>query len=111
MKKLLMIVILSIINISYAGNNQSPIKVEVYDKTDPLFGVSFLEVKVLSVDDKIVINDIVANRGKCRLLNKNRRSEMPRTLGYGDAYTIRFASCNLLEISVNTNKGNWTVSY
>jgi hypothetical protein len=57
--------------ISGCGNSKPNVEIETSDKVNPIFGIKYVQVKVKAIEDEVVVEDIVVNRGNCKIENKN----------------------------------------
>jgi hypothetical protein len=68
-------------------------------------------VDIIAVTDEVIVNKVIGNRGNCPITSYSS-SKLPVTLKYGQKVNVGFlTSCNLIEVEVVTDKGNWTVEY
>lgn len=68
---------------------------------------AYYRVHVTSLDDSIILNKAIVNRGNCNIQRYD--SVMPVRLGYGHStYFIVPGTCDILEIGLSTNKGEVT---
>jgi hypothetical protein len=65
-------------------------------------------IEVFSVVDNIVIKNVIANNGNCKM-GKRLKSKFPYNLKYGQKATAGgyTSQCNLMKIEVVTDKGTW----
>ena len=75
-----------------------------------------IEVYVTSLVDDIEVEDIVVNRGNCKSpfyqLTGETRYKLPKRLKYGEIATMEFElPCQVMQVDVSTNKGNWAMNY
>ncbi len=99
-----------------SGCNDNPaVKVETYNKVNQLFGVKYIEVKVSSIVDEVVVEDIVVNRGNCKIQNinvMNRKPIIPKQLKFGESVSVSFSGpCEASQVDVETDQGSYTVNY
>ncbi|MBV5311372.1 hypothetical protein [Chromatium okenii] len=92
--------------------SQPAVKIEVYSKVNQIFKVTYIQVKVFSVVDEVVVNDIILNRGNCKIENIDilrNRPIIPKKLKFGESVSISFsAPCKkALQVDVITNQGSW----
>ena len=100
--------------LSACGRSEPPIKIETYDRTNAIFNVPYVEVDVTAVVDKITIENIIVNRGNCKIENVtyNGRRKLPRKLVFGESVSVSFGTpCYASEVEVETNQGSWTMAY
>ena len=94
-----------------------PVKVETSNNIHPA-GTRYVSVVVTSLDDSIKVENIVVNRGNCRIDNqkylysKNKETILPATLRYGQSVKVNFYNnCVASEVAVTTDKGGWRYTY
>lgn len=80
-------------------------------------GSVYRTVNITSTVDKLTINDVKVNRGQCQdsIGNPSR----PYSLPFGKTQTYRYMiyngmnranyNCDIIEIVIKTNQGDWTV--
>lgn len=74
-------------------------------------GPMYAKIYVTSLSDNIVIKKIVVNRGNCK--DAEATPWRPVRLGFGsrlDRIFVGkdgFSTCNVLEVAVETDQGNW----
>lgn len=93
------------------STNEAGYKVGLGVGSNPASGL-FQTITITSVNDNLIVNDIVVNRGHCKiaLSYPGHKSEFPKRLGYSSSFTFESFACpNLLELTVYTNLG--TVTY
>lgn len=90
---------------------ESPVKLELYNKQNPLWNFPYLSAKVISVSDKVTIKDITINKGNCNLLNSKHKERMPAQIAFGQSFELAFENCDVIEVGVSTDKGDWYFSY
>jgi hypothetical protein len=108
LKKIILILFFS----SLVWSGKAPLKIS-YSHQKLVYGYLPV-VKVTSVTDKLIVNDIIVNRGNCGVSRKmnDGRDRYPFELKYGQHSFIGVdQGCNILEIIVKTNHGDWTRSY
>jgi hypothetical protein len=82
---------------------ERPIRLDVEQQYNAIFETYVTAYRITSVVDEVTINKVIFNNGNC-----TSSIEEPKTCGFGeyvDAYTG--ANCNVLKVSVVTNKGTW----
>ncbi|EME8538592.1 hypothetical protein V0N16_002790 [Salmonella enterica] len=86
--------------------NQNPIEVRLAENT--AWGTMSM-VNITSLTNSVTINDVVVNRGNCTLFVSNQLKQYrQRTLKYGEQTKYGFnTDCNIREIVVKTNQGDW----
>lgn len=98
-----------------ACSGKPAVDVATYDKVNQTFNVKYVEVKVTSKVDKIEIQNVVVNRGNCKI-EKIREmfggKTLPKTLEYGETAEFSFSGpCSASEVEVDTDQGSWTWNY
>lgn len=97
------------------GKSEPNVDIETYDKVNQLFGINYVEVKVKAISDEVTVEDIIVNRGNCKIENKNifnGKPILPKQLKFGESVSVSFSGpCEAAQVDVVTNNGSWTVSY
>jgi len=97
------------------GESEPNIDIETYDKVNQIFGIKYVEVKVKAISDEVTVEDVIVNRGNCKIENKNiltGKSILPKKLKFGDSVSVSFSGpCEAAQVDVVTSDGSWTVSY
>jgi hypothetical protein len=83
------------------------IEISVYEREDPLFGIRYELLKIKALEDDVTIEEVVANRGDCRL----QKVDLPLTLAFGRSANINAYNCDVVEVEVTTDGGTWTETY
>lgn len=96
--------------------SQPAVKVETYNKINPIWHLEYILVKIFSVVDEVVINDVILNRGNCKIENIDvfsKRPIIPKNLKFGESVSVSFsAPCEkALQLDIITNQGNWTWTF
>lgn len=94
-------------------SSQSPVQVQIGESQDS-YGTTFRTVDVTSTMDNLVINNVMVNRGHCASTINNPKN--PYKLLFGKTKRYKYilqsismiTSCNVIEIIVKTNQGDWT---
>ncbi|WP_347900811.1 hypothetical protein [Pseudomonas purpurea] len=92
----------------------SPIKVGVDERLFQYGSVKtpYRTVNITSIAEGLIINSVIVNRNQCSssVGNPNKAFELPfgRTVTYD--YNIQSRRCDVVEIVVKTNKGDWTLA-
>lgn len=114
MKKLAVICALTGLLIG-CGESEPNVDIETYDKVNQIFGIKYVEVKVKAISDEVTIDDVIVNRGNCKIENKNifnGETILPKQLKFGESVSVSFSGpCEASQVDVVTNDGSWTVSY
>ncbi|MEI9745538.1 hypothetical protein [Enterobacter ludwigii] len=94
-----------------------PIKVETSNQVHSA-GTRYVTVVVTSLDNTVKVENIVVNRGSCRIANQkylyssNKETILPATLRYGQSVEVSFYNnCVASEVDVTTDKGGWQYTY
>ena len=100
------------LTLSGCSESEPPIKIESYDKTNPYnSSVKSVVVKITSKTDEVVIEDVITNRGNCKIFPTFKK-RLPSKLTFGNSVEIRFAApCTAAQVDVVTDQGDWSVSY
>lgn len=97
------------------SNPEPNIEIETFNRVNELFGVKYVEVKVKAIQDQVTVEDIIVNKGNCKIENINdftRKPIIPKQLKFGESVSVAFtAPCEATQVDVVTNDGSWTVSY
>jgi hypothetical protein len=88
---------------------ESPLKIELFKKQN-IFGGIYIQAEVTSLaDGAIVINDVIWNKGNCSW--PDSVTTTPVTLSYGEKITVGHPDgCNVVNVTVLTDQGDWSVS-
>lgn len=102
-------------NYESISETEPNILIETYDRINPTFRIKYVEVKIKSLENDIAINNVIVNRGNCRIENKNfltGRPILPKKLKFGQTISISFSGpCEALEVEVFTNIGSLKNTY
>ena len=94
--------------LSACSESSPPVKIETFDRVNPIFKVKYTEVKVTAISDEIEVENIVVNRGNCKMEGK----KLPKILKFGESVSVSFSTpCSASEVEIVTNDGNWTMNY
>jgi hypothetical protein len=97
------------------GNAEPPIEIEAFDKKDPMFGLKYVEVKVTAIEDLVTVDNVVVNRGNCKIENNDFRTKkpiLPKELKFGESVTVTFGgNCSASEVEIIANGDNWNWEY
>lgn len=114
MKKMVVIFALTGLLIG-CGESEPNVDIETYDKVNQIFGIKYVEVKVKAISDEVTVEDVIVNRGNCKIENKNffnGKPILPKQLKFGESVSVSFSGpCEAAQVDVVTNDGSWTVSY
>lgn len=102
--------------LSACGEKVAPIKVELSQFSYPQLPYLIynkVTVTTISDNDEIIIRGITVNKGNCKSI---RTPFKERTLSYGqyveDVFiTPEGTTCNVLQTTVDTNKGSWSFDF
>gem|GEM_PF-2511099 len=143
MKKVLMALVLGIVLVGLSGCNgagEPPIEVSRSVKIGQLgsFITEKPTLKIVALEDSVIIKKIIVNRGNCKIpitfpssspyknyisnydeaIDKDymidlKKAQFNRTLEYGKEWEIVFSSsCDkILEAQIATDKGEWTFKF
>lgn len=115
MKRLIsgILALMLIVGLSGCEDEESPVDILTQTRiVNNLFlgKNKMLTVKTTSKVDAITINDIIVNKGNCKMIKLAK--VFPKKLKFGESVEVGFpANCNALQVEVVTNNGNWTVEY
>lgn len=91
------------------------VDLETQNKVNPVFGISYVLVKVKALEDNVTVEDLIVNRGNCKIENTDflsSRPILPKKLKFGESVSVSFSGpCEASQVDVVTNKGRWTLSY
>jgi hypothetical protein len=111
MKLILKSFLVMILAVGFVGCSskpeKAPVKVTSSQAWNRAYGFYYPKLTITATDD-VTVNDVVVNRGSC----KRGDSGFPRELKYGSSMEVRVNSgCDLLEVKIATNKGDWSFSF
>lgn len=92
---------------------ESPVRITAKSLSSDWGGytISVPVVEVTAVTDEVIIEDVIANNGNCKMTAITQKS-FPKTLNYGQVVKAGYtAKCNLVKVEVITDKGNWSVEF
>ncbi|MDH0356646.1 MULTISPECIES: hypothetical protein [Morganella] len=94
-------------SITYA--EQLPIKIQEGLRENIVHkGLYYKYINIVSLTDEIIIDDVIVNRGNCQ---KVMAPTGNKKLHYGQSIRYEYPkSCQIMEITVTTNKGSGTYS-
>lgn len=107
---------------STAHAAEAPVRIGLEQYTNPAYPALNLHeqrIHIQSLTDKITLNDVVVNRGNCRIrkmpavyMGSKPVPLVPSILVYGKEVAIRIdGPCNVAEINVITDQGSWVMKY
>jgi len=108
------ITLAAILTLSACGDSEPPIKIEAYNEAHPILPYAkYAKIKVSSLIDSVSIEDIIVNRGNCKVEGgKNSTYKIiPKELKFGESVSVGVTNCNVLQVDVVTNKGDWSETY
>lgn len=105
-----------IVALAGCADLEPPINVETYDEINRNFNVRYVEVHVTSTTDKVEIQDVIVNRGNCKIERiaemMGRGVTLPRKLAFGQSAEFSFSGpCTAKQVDVITDLGEWTWEY
>ena len=105
-------------------NNQLPFKIDFKQVYNPYSKANMPKVVITSLNDKLVVNNVLLNKGKCQIslpyeykkglnfdetLNSKKVKKFPISIPEFESLEIDYyPSCNLLRMEIATNLGTWT---
>ncbi len=93
------------------------IKLSTNKRYNQIFKTYMNDLVITSLQDKVIIQNIIANRGRCKVskntLQNLRFKKLPVPLFFGDSasFSLRNGCRNLLEVEVKTNYGSSTWNF
>ncbi len=97
------------------GNSEPNVNIEAFDKVNQIFGIKYVLVKVKAISDEVIVEDVIVNRGNCKIENKNvlnGKAILPKKLKFGESVSVSFSGpCEVAQVDVVTDDGSWTVEY
>ena len=105
-------------------SNKPPFKIDFKQVYNPYSKANMPKVVITSLNDKLVVNDVLLNKGKCQILlpyefkkrlswdetlNSKKVKKFPISIPEFESLEIDYyPSCNLLRMEIATNFGTWT---
>ena len=105
-------------------NNQLPFKSDFKQVYNPYSKANMPKVLITSLNDKLVVNNVLLNKGKCQIslpyeykkglnfdetLNSKKVKKFPISIPEFESLEIDYyPTCNLLRVEIATNLGTWT---
>lgn len=92
----------------------SPVKISIGQRVSQYSTMKtvYRTVNIISVTDNLVINRVIVNRDQCSgsVGNPSKAFKLPygRTVSY--SFTINSQRCDVVEVIVKTNQGDWTLN-
>lgn len=107
MKQLL--IAFALLGMTSACSDSKPnVEIEIYERAS-LYIKSY-EVKIKAIEDHVIVNDIIVNRGNCESLFE--KPGFPIQLKFGKSISVSYGRrCDVTQVDVVTNNGSWTVTY
>ncbi|MDF1822261.1 MAG: hypothetical protein P1U64_11835 [Alcanivoracaceae bacterium] len=106
---------LALTALTACSQGEPPFEIETYDRDNQIFGVEYVEVNVIARTDGVEVQDIIVNRGNCKLekiAEKLGGRTVPKTLNFGQSASFTFGGpCSASEVTVVTDMGDWTWEY
>ena len=96
--------------------SDAPFKLYLSTYYDAYYNTYNKKLKIVSTTDNLVINNVVVNRGQCKPYNVPKGYTVKdflyrigiNPMSYGKWYRFIYSGdCDILEIEVDTNKGNF----
>lgn len=99
-------------------SSTTPVKVSIGNESNQVGNMDFTyrTVSITGIADGLVVNNITVNRGQCSASNTNPKR--PYNLGFGATQIYKYVlyngfantsfNCDIVEIVVSTNQGDWT---
>lgn len=105
MKRWMSATVLCLCSLSAAAAGTPPVSVSSGPAV--IMGMRFTKVYITARTNSVVIKKIRVNRGNCRDAESGNPWR-PVRLSFGNTLDRIYASCNILEIGVETDQGEWT---
>lgn len=103
----ILVLLISIVMISACGNSKP--NVEVTYEYQTTYGYTYPSVNVKAISDIVTINNIILNRGNC---SGNVVQILPRRLKFGESISkIVNGNCDVKQVDVLTDDGDWSVTF
>lgn len=84
--------------------------IEVKQISSP--GSGFPGVIIANITDDVTVTNVIFNRGNCGRRLSHGVTSWPAKLKFGETVSLHGTTpCNLVEVSVSTNKGDWTFKW
>ena len=104
------------------SNKQAPVQVQVRIHNDhvgttynggvavgPGLPVQWQELSIISMADGLQLQDVVINRGRCPI--PPQQDHFPRRLAMGRHLDLDLYQCDVVEVTVRTDQGDWTEQF
>ena len=105
-------------------NNQLPFKIDFKQVYNPYSKANMPKVLITSLNDKLVVNNVLLNKGKCQIslplefkkglnwddtMRSGKVKKFPISIPEFESLEIDYyPTCNLLRVEIATNLGTWT---
>lgn len=106
MKKMLLALALSLCSAG-ALAEQAPVKVS----TGPSSAYGNVNVYITAITDTVVVKKVRVNRGHCSEAEVISNGRLPIRLNYGSTMHRVLLRCNVMEVSIDTDQGDWTFNF
>lgn len=103
------------------ANQQQPVQIKVQTKsqtmgvmedggevTGPGLTMSWDEIQITALVDKVEITNINVNHGNC---DATRNVKLPTSLAYGQRLDVSMHGCNVIAVGVDTDQGSWEANF
>jgi hypothetical protein len=112
------LLVLAILLLCACDDDEPEIKIETFNKVNQYINLPYVSVSISSLVDNIEIQDVIVNRGNCKIENQrfkglnNRMKKIPKIIRYGEVVSLDFSGpCKASQVDVVTNKGSWSWKY
>lgn len=86
----------------------APIKIQIMEKYNPVFGFTYINADITSMTDSITVSGVKWNKGACKL--PADFEPWTRTLAYGEKISVAPPdNCNVVRVDVTTDQGTWSM--
>lgn len=105
-----------------AADKEQPIEVRVHTKHDtvgttynggvavgPGLALSWDEINIVGKADRVVIQNVIVNRGNCRVADKSHL--LPAALDFGQHLDISMQGCDVIQVDVITDQGGFEANF
>lgn len=105
-------------------SNKPPFKIDFKEVYNPYSNANMPKVVITSLNDKLVVNNVLLNKGKCQIslplefkkglnwddtMRSGKVKKFPISIPEFESLEIDYyPSCNLLRMEIATNLGTWT---
>lgn len=112
------LLVLAILLLCACEDEEPDIRIETYNRVNQFINLPYVSVSVAALVEDIEIENIIVNRGNCRMENQrfrglnNGMTKIPKRLKYGEVITMDFSGpCKASQVEVVTSRGSWSQSY